>query len=189
MKLKILSMIAFLSIMLHFASCKKEKEDPIIPNEEELITTFIYTLIDTLNQDTAILSIVDLDGDGGMDPIISADSLKANTVYYGSLQLLNESVDPAADIGDEVVEEGTEHQFFYEVQNSLNLAITYDDSDANGNPIGMRTWLSTGDPSNGELVIILRHEPDKYASGVSDGMITNAGGETDIEVNFETTVY
>ncbi|HBK71516.1 MAG TPA: type 1 periplasmic binding fold superfamily protein, partial [Flavobacteriaceae bacterium] len=35
---------------------------------------------------------------------------------------------------------------------------------------------------------ILRHEPNKSASGVSDGDITNAGGETDIEVIFNITV-
>lgn len=181
-------MIAFLSIMLHFASCNKDKEDPVIPNEEELITTFLFTLVDTLNQDTAVLSYVDLDGDGGNDPVITADSLKANTHYYGYIQLLNQSVDPAVDIGEEVEEEGTEHQFFYEVQSSLNIVVTYNDSDANGNPIGLETWLNTGEASGGELVITLRHEPDKYASGVSDGMIANAGGETDIEVNFETVV-
>lgn len=188
MRFKIFSLIAFLSVMIHFASCNKEKEDPVIPNQEELITTFILNLVDTLNQDTAVLSYVDLDGDGGNDPVITADSLKANTHYYGYIQMFNESVDPAADIGAEVEEEGTEHQFFYEVQSTLNMAISYNDSDANGNPIGLKTWLSTGDASNGGLMIILRHQPDKFASGVSDGMIANAGGETDLEVNFETIV-
>ena len=34
----------------------------------------------------------------------------------------------------------------------------------------------------------LRHEPAKDASGVAAGDITNAGGETDIEVTFDVTV-
>ena len=36
--------------------------------------------------------------------------------------------------------------------------------------------------------ITLRHEPAKTATGVSGGDITNAGGETDIEVVFDVTV-
>ena len=35
---------------------------------------------------------------------------------------------------------------------------------------------------------MLRHEPDKSAAGVSSGDITNAGGETDIEVSFNVII-
>jgi hypothetical protein len=38
------------------------------------------------------------------------------------------------------------------------------------------------------LKITLRHEPNKKASGVVGGSITNAGGETDIEVSFDVEV-
>jgi hypothetical protein len=30
--------------------------------------------------------------------------------------------------------------------------------------------------------------PDKYAAGVSEGDISNAGGETDIEVSFQVII-
>jgi len=40
------------------------------------------------------------------------------------------------------------------------------------------------DPGEGGLRITLRHEPNKTAAGVQNGDITNAGGETDIEVTF-----
>ena len=36
---------------------------------------------------------------------------------------------------------------------------------------------------HGQFTVTLRHEPDKSAQGVSAGDITNAGGETDIEVS------
>jgi len=36
--------------------------------------------------------------------------------------------------------------------------------------------------------VTLRHQPDKGAIGVSDGDITNAGGETDIEVLFDVII-
>ena len=50
------------------------------------------------------------------------------------------------------------------------------------------TTLTTGEAGTGTLSIILRHEPAKDASGVSDGQIANAGGETDIEVSFNITI-
>jgi hypothetical protein len=175
-------------MIIGMSSCKKEKVDPVIPNEEELITSLIYTLVDTLNNDTVVFSIVDPDGDGGLAPVITTDTLQPNTVYYGYLQLYNDAVNPPINIGDEIVDEGTAHQFFYEIQAGLNMQVTYDDADANGNPIGMDTWVQTGAMSYGELVIILRHEPDKYAMGVSEGDIENAGGDTDIEVNFDVTI-
>ena len=63
-----------------------------------------------------------------------------------------------------------------------------DISDADGNPIGLATTVTTGAASTGEFTVILRHEPMKDAQGVKDGDITNAGGETDIEVNFPVEI-
>ena len=169
-------------------SCTKEKEDPIIPNEGELITTVIYTLIDTVSLDTAIFTFRDIDGDGGIAPIIHNDTINANSSYLGSLQLLNESVSPSINITSEILNEGEEHQFFYGIQSLLNAQVEYRDSDALGNPIGLKTTFISGETCIGVLRVILRHEPDKYGEGVSDGDITNAGGETDIEVDFEISI-
>ena len=46
--------------------------------------------------------------------------------------------------------------------------------------------MTTGSMANpsATMTVILRHEPNKAGAGVSDGDITNAGGETDIEVTF-----
>ena len=180
--------IALAIAIVGISACKKEKDDPVVPNEEELITTVIYTLIDTVSNDTIELSIQDIDGNGGNPPIIITEDLSPNSTYWGYITLLNESVDPIVDISEEVFEEGEEHQFFFLSETSLNTVITYDDEDVNGNPIGLRTVLQTGNSSTGELIIILRHNPDKYASGVAEGDIVNAGGETDIEVNFDIVV-
>jgi len=174
--------------IIGLSSCEKEKSDPVIPNEEELITTLIYNLVDTITNDTAVFSVVDLDGDGGLPPVVTTDTLQPNRVYYGYLELYNEAADPPINITDEILEEGTDHQFFYEVQTGLNMQVTYDDEDANGNPIGLDTWVQTGIMSAGDLVIILKHEPDKFAVGVPDGELGNAGGDTDIEVSFYVTI-
>ena len=47
---------------------------------------------------------------------------------------------------------------------------------------------TVGAASNGTVVVTLRHQPDKTASGVSSGDITYAGGETDIEVSFPLVI-
>jgi hypothetical protein len=176
----------FLSVVIFsIASC--DDDDPIIENPEEIITTLNYTLT-PMSGDPVTLSFQDLDGDGPNAPVVTVEALAANTTYTGSVELLNESESPAEDIGAEVKEEDLDHQLFFEAAGGLNATITYDDQDSEGNPLGIVTTLTTGDASTGTLTITLRHEPDKGAAGVADGQITNAGGETDIEVTFNVEI-
>ncbi|MBK6497527.1 MAG: hypothetical protein IPG00_04890 [Saprospiraceae bacterium] len=56
------------------------------------------------------------------------------------------------------------------------------------NPIGLQTQVSSTLVGSGQINIVLRHEPNKKAQGVSDGLITNAGGDTDIDVSFDIEV-
>jgi len=182
----------FLAILISagLAGCSDdEPDDPIIPNEEELITTLIYELIEDGGTDTVRFEFRDLDGEGGDAPIVSADTLKANTTYTGSVMFLNEQEDPAEDITEEVEEEADEHQVFYSSSaNGVSIVYSAGDVDGNGNPIGLMTDFITTDSTDGMLKITLRHEPDKMANGVSDGDITNAGGQTDIEVDFNVHI-
>ncbi len=190
MTFKSLSRLAFvLSVIIAVSSCKKDEiEDPEIENEEEVITTLTYQLTPTAGGSDIVLTFFDSDGDGPIDPVITASSsLATNTEYSASIFLLNETESPAESINPEIVEEADDHQFFF-VNDGLNLDVTYDDTDSNGNPIGLSSTVNTGDASNGALTIILRHEPDKDAAGVSDGDITNAGGESDIEATFELVI-
>jgi hypothetical protein len=130
-----------------------------------------------------------VDGDGGNAPVITSDTLTSGHQYLGSIQLLNESGAPVEDITEEVESEATQHQFFFEVTGA-DLTWTYADADGNGKPVGLRTnWNAPAGPaSSGSLKVTLRHEPDKNAPGVSDGDITNAGGETDLEVTFPVEI-
>jgi hypothetical protein len=182
------TLILYLSIIalgMSFSSC--EKDDPIIPNEEELITSLRYTLIASSSGTEVELSFVDLDGDGGNEPLINGATLDANETYSGSLELLNESISPAERITTEIKNEAVDHQFFF--QSTVNgLTISYNDQDDEGNPLGLETTLNSGNAANGTLTIILRHKPNKSGSGVSDGNISEAGGETDIEVTFPINV-
>lgn len=174
--------------LLSITSCKKdEPNDPIIPNEEEVITTMNFTLTPNGGGTPVILTFQDLDGDGGNAPIITGGTLDANTTYNGALALLNELENPAGNITEEVQEEAEEHQFFFQTSMS-ELNIAYDDMDANGHPIGLSTIVRAQGANSGTITIVLRHEPQKDAAGVIAGDITNAGGETDIEVTFNVDI-
>lgn len=164
-----------------------EKNDPEIPNQEEVITTLRYTLTPDGGGSDVIFQFQDVDGDGGNAPVITNGNLAANTTYSGSLLLLNETESPADTISNEVANEAVDHQFFYKVD-GFNGTFAYADADANGNPIGLASTIETGTASSGTLTITLRHQPDKFATGASSGDITNAGGETDIEVTFDVTI-
>ena len=183
-KLNPMMAILFIAVLV-LSSCKKE--DPEIPNEEEVITTLTYTLTPSGGGTTVVLSFKDLDGDGGNAPVIVGGTLAANKTYTGTLVLLNEQASPAENITTEVQEEDLEHQFFYQT-NLSSLSVAYNDQDADGNPVGIQSTITTTDAGTGTLTVTLRHEPNKSATGVSTGDITNAGGETDIEVTFDIII-
>lgn len=169
---------------LTLISCKKDKDKP---HEEELITTLIMTWAPDGGGDEVTFIWRDLDGEGGNPPVIMTEPLAANTAYTVRINLLDESQMPPEDITDEIEEEDDEHQFFY-LPSGIALTVEYLDSDGNGNPIGLWTRMTTGDPSTGSLQVTLRHGPNKSATGVKEGDITNAGGDTDIEVEFDVTI-
>lgn len=184
---KLRSTLFILGLSATLIGCDKDPDDPIIPNEEEVITTLILTLTPSGGGTSKVFNFTDLDGNGGNNPVITIDTLAANTTYSGTLVLLNQQKSPEEDITEEVKEESAEHQFFYEVTTS-NVTVSYRDKDTNGSPLGVSTELVTGASESGSLKITLRHEPNKGAAGVDTGQIQNAGGETDIEVSFNLEV-
>jgi len=172
-------------------ACKKDEDDPPPSNppvnEEELITTLRLHFHSANDVEHKHFEFADLDGDGGLDPVITADALSADSVYMVEIEVLNESVSPAETISLEIAEEDLEHQFFFQVSGA-NATVAYADADADGNPVGLLSTWTCGALSSGTVVVTLRHEPNKSAAGVAAGDITNAGGETDIEVTFPLVV-
>ncbi len=94
--------------------------------------------------------------------------------------------DHAEDIGAEIAEEDDEHQFFFAFSNDAFVdptgdgnidnasdAINYNDSDDNGNPVGLSTsWeTSSSTLSNGSFTVRLQHQPGvkTASSGANDG--------------------
>ncbi|WP_100615611.1 type 1 periplasmic binding fold superfamily protein [Confluentibacter citreus] len=178
--------ILFLATLV-FTACSND-DDPLPVNEEEVITTLTATLVPVGGGTAVTLQTRDLDGDGPNPPVITVSGpLAAGTTYNGSLALLNETVTPAESINEEIAEEDEEHQFFFQATNNI-ATFDYVDFDGNDNPVGLEFTLTTTTTGAGSITIILRHEPNKTATGVSDGDITNAGGETDITATFQVTV-
>jgi len=173
-------------------SCKKEDKvepvAPVIPNEEEVITTLNYTLTNTNDQnDVVVLTWEDMDGDGSGTPVITGGTLKSNATYNGSMEILNKTETPADTVTIEILEEDNEHQFFFEASSST-ITVNYLDVDENNLPVGLETELITTNAGTVDLTVVLIHEPTKTASGVSDGDITNAGGSEDVRVVFPITI-
>lgn len=182
-KLKSVLLIGLL--FLGLSAC--EKEPPVIPNQEEIITNMELELVPVGGGASTTLTFSDIDGDQGEPAVINGGTLQSTTVYNGTISLSNQSVTPSEDIGEEVLEEGDEHQFFFQ-SDITDLVVSYGDMDVNSLPIGLQVQVTTGAAGTGELTVTLRHEPVKDAAGVAAGDITNAGGETDIEVAFPINV-
>lgn len=171
---------ALFLVGLFAVSCSNDDSNPVV--DQEVITTMIATFVPQGGGETVVLTYSDLNGDSQFLPAIG--QFEAGVNYEGSLQLLNELVDPADDITLEIIEKELEHQFFFTVNNGIG-SFNYLDFDVNNNPIGLNFLFSVNNvTTNGNLTIILRHDLDKNGVGVSSGNIDNAGGETDIEVVF-----
>ena len=170
--------------ILAFSCSDDDDSTPEVVNEEEVITTMNVSLTPQGGGTTITLQSQDLDGDGPNAPEITVSgNLTGFTTYEGSIELLNETEDPAEDITEEIEEEAEEHQFFFSTTGSLGN-VTYTDSDANANPIGLTFLVSTQQPGAATIGITLRHEPVKP----NDGTLAGAGGETDIAQTFNVTV-
>ena len=180
--MKFLSTTIFATALIF--SCSSDDDstpEPVL--EEEVITTMTITLTAD-GQADVILQTQDLDGDGPDLPVVTVSGdLSENTMYSGSIVLLNETEDPAENITEEIEEEALEHQFFYTIGNGLDAETDYNDADSDGNPIGLDFVLSTNSVSSGSITFTLRHEPTKPNMGIED-----AGGETDIEATFDIAI-
>jgi hypothetical protein len=180
--------IALVSIFT-FSSCSDD-EKPVPVVEEEVITTIkaVYTQ-DGDVADIITLEFKDLDDDGPLEPVITViGKFAQGKTYNGVVTFLNEMVDPAEDKTKEIKELALEHQVFYQTTGTSN-SISYDDTenkDSKENPIGLKSVFKPN--ANGTLRITLKHLPNKSATNVANGDITNAGGETDIEADFNIVV-
>ena len=176
------------ALLLAVMSCKKKKEDvaaPVNPNETELITT-VKILVYPTNNTSAVstFSFRDLDGDGGIAPIIDTIRLQANTEYHVKVLVLDETKNPVDTTSTEIESEKNAHQFFYTKLGTYELTTTYLDFDDHNVPLGLNLKVNTGTAfteKTNKLKVVLKHQPGlKPTSGTGDSKL----GETDIDIEF-----
>jgi hypothetical protein len=199
---KNLQLLAILFSVITIIGCSTE--DDIAPEEENEVEVFTdVTLIFTNtadNSDVVRASAQDPDGTGIQElQILDAITLAADTEYTLTYEILN-ALDPAdvENIGDEILEEDNEHQFFFSFTENIfadptgngNIdatadPINYNDADENGNPVGLSSAWTTGGTASSEasFTVRLQHQPDVKTdtSGSNDG-------DTDFELTFALTI-
>ena len=176
-----LFIFSFLAISLF--SCADDDDatpqQPISPNDAELITTVKLELTDQ-NQMISVFSFTDLDGDGGNPPVIDTIKLNKNLSYTVSAIFLDESdSNDVEDITEEILEEDDEHLICFDIENIDGLTIRRTDSDGTYE-VGLASMWNVSDTAvatNGIVRLTLKHQPD-----VKDGSC--APGDTDVEVDF-----
>jgi hypothetical protein len=181
--------------VLFFSSC--ESNDPEDENEGELITdvTLKFTEVDVAGGAVGTpFEVVASDPAGlelGNNPTIGTITLGIGKTYLLELELFNRIENE--DITEEIEEEADEHQFFFlgsAFVGSPVLTYVYDDEDEDGNPIGLRgfvTVASSPASNNAQFRLVLRHDLNKNFAGANNPNFENfvqAGGETDLDITF-----
>ena len=174
-------------------------------NAEEVITTVALTFTPSSGGAAIEAAWADPENDGS--PVIDAIVLSDADEYTLAVAFLNELEDPAEDITQEVGAESDEHQVFFTgtavespaTGENANAVISqaYDDTDANGFPVGLASSVATLGVGSGTLTVTLRHLPPEndtpvktgtLADDVAAGGIESLPGETDASVDFALEV-
>ena len=194
-KLNIL-LYSLLSLVI-FTSCEDDDIAPEEEEEEEVITD--VKLIFTSSAGVKVEARAqDPDGEGVQELVVlDAINLSSGETYTLTFDIMNNLESPGEDIGEEIAEEDEEHQIFFawtegaftnpsgngNIDNASD-PVNYNDADGNGNPLGLNTSWTAGDPTTAaSFTVRLQHQPDvkTSTSGANDG-------DTDFELQFRLTI-
>jgi hypothetical protein len=172
-------LVATLSIIFLIStldSCKPKEND----NPEEVITTLKLTFSEGSN--TKVFQFKDADGlGGGLDGVADTIVLDSSKNYRLVVEVLDESTSPLTVVSDEILNEGVDHQFFFNISTGLMMTHAYDDLDSKGLPIGLSNKINSSTASTGTLRVNLKHQPS-----TKNG--SQAIGSSDIDVSFYTII-
>lgn len=191
MKKQIL-LLPMLILALVFTGCSDDDPPPV--EEQEVITTVVVTLTGADGTDYVMRWEDPTYAVGEIMPGYSGVQSIPSGVYTGDIQLYNNTLPPDNEeytVTNEILEEGDggdiDHQFFFSALGDLVVInFAYLDSDFEGNPIGQQFSMAAMS-GMGELGVLLIHEPEKDADGMSDG-IWNGVGEDDVDLQFPLTI-
>jgi len=180
-----------------FTACEEDEAAPDEENEIEVITD--VTLVFTSDAGTVVTaSAQDPDGAGVQELVVKDEiKLQSGTTYTLTFDVMNNLESPGESISEEIAEEDDEHQIFFaftegvfsnptgngNIDNASD-PINYNDADGNGNPLGLNTTWTAGDPTtDASFTVQLQHQPDvkTSTSGSTDG-------DTDFELLFRLTI-
>ena len=191
-----LLLLSLLSLVV-FTSCEEDNVVPDEEHEEEIITDIklVFTPTNTLSGLASVEATAqDPDGEGVQElQVLGSIDLAVNASYTLTYEIMNNEESPGEDIGEEISEEADEHQIFYSFTDGAFTSptgngnidnasdpVNYNDTDANGNPLGLSTAWTTGDAlSSGSFTVRLQHQPD-----VKTSSSTATTGDTDFELTF-----
>ncbi|HET6510883.1 MAG TPA: hypothetical protein VFH43_01730, partial [Candidatus Kapabacteria bacterium] len=115
------TLVVSVMLLLLSAACDNPSDSTIVP--DELLNRVVITLLDSIDQDSRVLTFVDADGPSGSEaPVITGDTLAPGRTYYGLIDLYSlyrGSADSVKRMTEEIREAGTSHQFFYLPDNAL----------------------------------------------------------------------
>jgi hypothetical protein len=178
-----LSLFAASALLL--TSCEKDNEGGE-GNDEEVITTVQMTFIPVGGGNTVTYKFDDPDGPGGGNPSKDEIVLMPNKTYGVTVQLLNKTVSPAADITTEVAAEADAHRFYYEPSGGSNITVAGLNNDGNGIPLGITSTWTTGAAATGTIKVTLRHYPGNPPNKAAGDLVNSSKSSTDVEVEFNT---
>ncbi|WP_137403306.1 hypothetical protein [Echinicola rosea] len=195
-KLSALVLLAIASATL--LSCSKD--DPVPELDQEVITDVSLTFTEVDGNDGVIGTAMEYNassdegiGLGGNVVIDDIDGLEAGKRYLVEITAFNGIANE--DVTEEIEEEGDHHQFFFVGSAFLGengfLEYMYDDEDEDGNPIGLRGYITVDEnagSTTGMLNLVLRHDLDKDFEGANNPSWENfvqAGGESDLDIDFD----
>ena len=187
---------SLLSLVI-FTACE---DDDVVPEEEEEMEVITdVTLVFTSDAGAVVTaSAQDPDGEGVQELVVLDEiQLQAGTNYTLTFDIMNNLETPGESIGEEIAEEDDEHQIFFawtegafsnptgngNIDNASD-PVNYNDADGNGNPLGLNTSWTAGDPTTAaSFTVRLQHQPDlkTSTSGANDG-------DTDFELQFRLTI-
>ena len=180
-----------------FTACEEDEAAPEEENEVEVFTDVKLVFTPSGGGAAVEAAAQDPDGAGVQElQVLGSIDLAANTSYTLTMVIENCLESPCELMNEEIEEEDEEHQFFFAFTNdaftspvgngnidSASDPLNYNDTDGNGNAIGLNTSWTTGSASSGTFTVQLQHQPDvkTATSGATDG-------DTDFALTFNLSI-
>lgn len=179
-------------------SCSNN-DNAVPPEENEVEVITDVTLVFTNNADETDVvraSAQDPDGEGIQElQVLDEIDLGVDKTYTLTFEIFNNlEATPGENIGEEILNEDNDHQFFFEFtldafdsptgNGNIDTAsdpLNYNDRDENENPVGLSTtWTTPATGTTGGIFTVrLKHQP-----GIKTSTTGASNGDTDFDLDF-----